>query len=116
LGITRYYTDHWGVYARHLDAEEHDAGTRHTQHIERQHRTLRTRITRLVRGTICFAKSIALHDIVIGLCVNRYALGLTVSHDAVQIENTPLHGTQSRMPSTNRQQSVVAARHTVPAW
>jgi insertion element IS1 protein InsB len=78
FGITRYHTDYWGAYARHLDPEEHAPGKRHTQQIERKHLTLRTRIKRLVRKTMCFSKSIELHDIVIGLFVNRYEFGLPV--------------------------------------
>jgi insertion element IS1 protein InsB len=39
---------------------------------------LRTRIKRLARKTICFSKSIELHDIIIGLFVNRYEFGLSV--------------------------------------
>jgi insertion element IS1 protein InsB len=53
-------------------------GKRHTQQIERKHLTLRTRIKRLARKTICFSQSIELHDIVIGLFVNRYEFGLSV--------------------------------------
>jgi insertion element IS1 protein InsB len=53
-------------------------GKRNTQQIERKHLTLRTRIKRLARKTICFSKSIELHDIVIGLFVNRYEFGLSV--------------------------------------
>ena len=78
FGITRYYTDSWGAYTRHLDADEHQAGKRNTQQIERKHLTLRTRIKRLVRKTICFSRSIQMHDIVIGLFVNRYEFGLPV--------------------------------------
>ena len=78
FGITRYHRDHWGAYRRHLDAAEHHPGKRHTQHIERKHLTLRTRIKRLVRKTICFSKSIKMHDMVIGLYGNRYARGLPV--------------------------------------
>jgi insertion element IS1 protein InsB len=78
FGLTRFYTDHWGAYTRHLDAEVHSPGKRNTQKIERKHLTLRTRIKRLVRTTICFSKSIQMHDIVIGLFVNRYAFGLLV--------------------------------------
>ena len=40
--------------------------------------TLRTRIKRLARKTICFSKSIQMHDIVIGLFVNRYEFGIAV--------------------------------------
>jgi len=78
FGITRYYTDHWGAYTRHLMPEEHHPGKRNTQQIERKHLTLRTRIKRLVRKTICFSKSIEMHDIVIGLFINRYEFGLSI--------------------------------------
>ena len=33
FGITRYYTDSWGAYTRHLDANEHQPGKRNTQQI-----------------------------------------------------------------------------------
>ena len=78
FGITKYYTDYWGAYTRHLDADEHQPGKRNTQQIERKHLTLRTRIKRLVRKTICFSRSTQMHDIVIGLFVNRYEFGLQV--------------------------------------
>ena len=39
FGLTRFYTDHWGTYTRHLDAEVHSPGKRHTQKIERKHLT-----------------------------------------------------------------------------
>jgi insertion element IS1 protein InsB len=78
FGITRYYTDYWGAYTRHLDADEHQPGKRNTQQIERKHLTLRTRIKRLVRKTICFSRSIQMHDIVLGLFINRYEFGLQV--------------------------------------
>ena len=78
FGLTRFYTDHWGAYTRHLAPEVHCPGKRHTQKIEREHLTLRTRIQRLMRKTICFSKSTQIHDIVIGLFVNRYAFGRAV--------------------------------------
>jgi insertion element IS1 protein InsB len=78
FGITRYYTDSWGAYERNLPPAVHSPGKRNTQQIERKHLTLRTRIKRLVRKTICFSKSIELHDIVIGLFINRYEFGLPV--------------------------------------
>jgi len=37
-----------------------------------------SRIKRLLRKTICFSKSVQMHDIVLGLSVNRYAFGLLV--------------------------------------
>jgi insertion element IS1 protein InsB len=78
FGITQYYTDSWGAYTRHLDTDEHQPGKRNTQKIERKHLTLRTRIKCLVRKTICFSRSTQMHDIVIGLFVNRYEFGLLV--------------------------------------
>ena len=78
FGITRYYTDYWGAYTRHIDSDEHQAGKRYTQKIECKHLTLRTRIKRLTRKTICFSKSIQMHDIVIGLFINRYEFGLRI--------------------------------------
>jgi insertion element IS1 protein InsB len=31
-----------------------------------------------VRRTMCFAKTEQMHDLVIGLCINRYAFGLSL--------------------------------------
>lgn len=76
FGIRHFYTDGAKVYDRHLNPEQHTVGKTHTQKIERKHLTLRTRIKRLVRKTICFSKSMLLHDIVIGLFVNRYEFGM----------------------------------------
>ncbi|WP_420844281.1 IS1 family transposase [Lamprobacter modestohalophilus] len=78
FGIRRYYTDDWGAYERHLDEHEHHVGKRNTQKIERKHLTLRTRIKRLARKTICFSKLEKMHDIVIGLFINRYEFGLII--------------------------------------
>ena len=78
FGITRFYTDGWGAYRRHLDPEKHTVGKQHTQKIERKHTTLRARIKRLVRKTICFSQTIQMHDLVIGLFINRFAYGRTV--------------------------------------
>ena len=78
FGITRYFTDGWGAYHRHLDPHQHVVGKRRTQQLERKHLTLRTRIKRLVRKTICFSKSVQMHDIVLGLFINRYEFGLLV--------------------------------------
>ncbi len=46
-----------------------------TQKIESKHITLRTRIKRLVRRTICFSKTAQIHDLIIGLFINRYEFG-----------------------------------------
>ena len=78
FGITRFYTDGLGAYERHLPPEQHVVGKTNTQKIERKHLTLRTRIKRLVRKTICFSKLEKMHDIVIGLFINRYEFGVLV--------------------------------------
>jgi insertion element IS1 protein InsB len=75
FGITKFYTDGWGAYERHLDAEQHQVGKENTQKIESKHINLRTRIKRLVRRTICFSKTERMHDLVIGLFINRYEFG-----------------------------------------
>lgn len=78
FGLTHFYTDSWGAYLRLLDPQEHTVGKANTQKIERKHLTLRTRIKRLARKTICFSKSIWLHDVVIGLFINRHEFGRAV--------------------------------------
>ena len=78
FGISHFYTDDWGAYERNLAPEQHIIGKGNTQKIERKHLTLRTRIKRLARKTICFSKKEKMHDIVIGLFVNRYEFGLAV--------------------------------------
>lgn len=78
FGIKKYCTDGWGAYQRHLPEAEHEIGKRKTQRIERKHLNLRTRIKRLARKTICFSKSEEMHDLVVGLFINRYEFGLNV--------------------------------------
>ena len=46
--------------------------------IERKHLTFRTRIKRLVRKPICFLKLEQMHDIVIGILINRYEFGKAI--------------------------------------
>lgn len=78
FGIRKYCTDGWGAYERHLRVDHHEIGKRKTQKIERKHLGLRTRIKRLARKTICFSKSEEMHDLVIGLFINRYEFGLPI--------------------------------------
>ena len=75
FGITMFYTDDWGSYKRNLEKSNHIIGKRNTQTIERKNLTLRTRIKRLTRKTICFSKTIEMHDIVIGLVINILEFG-----------------------------------------
>jgi len=78
FGIRRFYTDGWSASHRHWTPHHHVVGKRRTQQLERKHLTLRTRIKRLVRKTIGFSRSVHLHDIVIGLFINRFEFGLAV--------------------------------------
>jgi insertion element IS1 protein InsB len=78
FGIIHFYTDGWGAYRRHLDSAQHTVWKRHTQKIERNHTSLRARIKRFVRKTMCFSRSILMHDLVIGLCIHRYEFGCAV--------------------------------------
>ncbi len=78
FGLGHFYTDAAGVYERHLPTSAHTVGKINTQQIERKHLTLRTRIKRLARKTMCFSKSVFMHDTVIGLFVNRYEFGTPI--------------------------------------
>ena len=78
FGITQFYTDGWGAYERYIEPVFHTVGKVNTQTIERKHLALRTRIKRLARKTICFSKSEWLHDVVIGLFINRFEFGLCI--------------------------------------
>jgi insertion element IS1 protein InsB len=78
FGMMQFYSDGWGADERHIAPVFHTVGKRNTQKIERKHLTLRTRIKRLARKTICFSKSTVRHDGVIGLFINRVAFGLTI--------------------------------------
>ena len=78
FGITQFYTDGLKTYERHLDSERRTVCKFKMQKIERKHLTLRTRIKRLARKTICFSKSIQMHDIVIGLFINRYEFQVNI--------------------------------------
>ena len=78
FGIRRFYTDDWGAYERNIDQEKHTVGKRNTQKIERKNLNLRTWIKRLARKTICFSKLEKIHDIVIGLLINKVEFGVDV--------------------------------------
>ena len=77
--INMYYSDDWGTYSRTLSKNNHIIGKKNTQTIERKNLTLRTRIKRLTRKTICFSKIEEMHDIVIGLVINILEFGWNVN-------------------------------------
>jgi len=78
FGLTRYYTDKAGVYGRHLPPAQHTVGKLSMQKIERKHLTLRTHLKRLARKTLCFSRSRVMHDLLIGLYMNRVEFGRAV--------------------------------------
>ena len=78
FGISRYFTDDWGAYERHLEPEKHEVGKRNTQKIERKNLNFRTWIKRLARKTICFSKLELMHDTVIGLLINKVEFGINI--------------------------------------
>jgi insertion element IS1 protein InsB len=78
LGSTRHYTDKAGVYRRHLPPAQHTVGKLRMQKIERKHLTLRTRLKRLARQTLCFSRSRVMPDLLIGLYMNRVEFGCAV--------------------------------------
>ncbi|EKM0530502.1 IS1 family transposase [Cronobacter turicensis] len=65
-------SDDWGSYAREVPKDKHLTGKIFTQRIERNNLTLRTRIKRLTRKTICFSRSVELHEKVIGAFIEKY--------------------------------------------
>ena len=83
FGITMFYSDDWGSYERNLNPENHTISKKNTQIIERKNLTLRRRIKRLCRKTICYSKCVKMHDIVIGLVINIIEFGW--------FSNIPLH-------------------------
>ena len=72
FNIRTYYTDDLQSYSSLIPKEKHVIGKQYTQKIENRFLSVRTRIKRLARKTICFSKSEKLHDTVIGLFINRY--------------------------------------------
>lgn len=66
-----YCTDDWGAYERLLPEDQHLITKRYTQSIERQNLNLRTHLKRLARKTICFSKSVEVHDKVVGEYIAR---------------------------------------------
>ena len=71
FNIGAVYTDNNFAYSRIIPQEVHFIGKLNTQHIERRHLTLRTRIKRLGRKTICFSKNEEIHQSVIGTFINK---------------------------------------------
>ncbi|WP_134801803.1 IS1-like element IS1N family transposase [Shigella dysenteriae] len=65
-------SDDWGSYGREVPKDKHLTGKIFTQRIERNNLTLRTRIKRLARKTICFSRSVEIHEKVIGMFIEKH--------------------------------------------
>lgn len=76
--IETYYSDNWTSYKKYIEEKKHKIGKKNTQKIERKNLTLRTRIKRLARKTICYSKTEYMHDIIIGLFINTFEFGLSI--------------------------------------
>ncbi len=75
FSIGRVYADHNFAYEKRIPSDRLVSGKKNTQKIERDHLTLRTRIKRLCRKTICFSKDKAVHEAVVGTFINLFFFG-----------------------------------------
>ena len=73
--INMYYTDKNYAYESRIPVEKLIMSKKNTQCIERSHLTLRTRIKRLARKTVCFSKLQEIHEAVVGTFINRFFFG-----------------------------------------
>jgi IS1 family transposase len=73
--ISRYYTDDWQSYKKLLPAHKHQIGEAGTRNIERHNLNFRTHVKRLQRRTICYSKSVEMHDAVLKLYVQHANAG-----------------------------------------
>jgi len=69
--VQRFHTDKWASYRKLLPEKKHAVGKGGTRNIERHNLNFRTHIKRLQRRTICFSKSMEMHDAVIKLYVRH---------------------------------------------
>lgn len=70
--IAMFYGDGNQVYSRYIPENKLTISKKNTQQIERNHLTLRTRLKRLARKTICFSKDLMIHIAVVGTFINLY--------------------------------------------
>jgi IS1 family transposase/transposase-like protein len=73
--VQRFHTDRWESYRKLLPKKKHAVGKEGTCNIERHNLNFRTHIKRLQRRTICFSKSVEMHEAVIKLYVQHSNLG-----------------------------------------
>lgn len=75
FNIKTVYTDNNFAYQNKISPDILIPGKKNTQKIERNHLTLRTRIKRLARKSICFSKNKDIHQTVIGSFINIFFWG-----------------------------------------
>ena len=68
--VRHFYTDDWQSYGKILPARRHHIGKDGTQRIERKNLNFRTHLKRMQRKTICFSKSLQMHQAVIKLYIH----------------------------------------------
>ena len=78
ITVRRWVTDSWWAYYDCLDQGQRLEAKHLLQSLERKHLTLRTRLKRLARRTICFSKSELIHDTVIALFIQHYFFDYTL--------------------------------------
>jgi hypothetical protein len=74
----RWSTWHSTAAASATPPAQHTVRKLTMQKSERKHLTLRTRLKRLARKTLCFSRSRVMHDLLIGLYMNRVEFGCVV--------------------------------------
>ena len=70
--VSHWFTDAWWAYVDELDPARRTEGKAALQGLERKHLTLRTRLKRLARKTICFSKKQFFHDGLITLFIFHF--------------------------------------------
>ena len=68
--VHHFFTDDWKSYGKIFDPKRHHVGKDGTQNIERKNLNFRTHLKRLQRKTICFSKSLKMHQAVIKLYIH----------------------------------------------
>lgn len=75
----RVYSDFWAAYQKVIPKRQHRAvgkETGQTSHIERFNNTLRQRLSRFVRKTLSFSKSMLMHQLCLHLFLWQYNDGI----------------------------------------
>ena len=86
FSLTHYYPAKAGVYERNLLPERRTGGKRSRQKSKRKPLTVRTRLKRLARKTLCFPRSRILPDLLLGFYMNQVELSQTIP---IKIETLP---------------------------